>query len=323
MTYEPGQQRKNSWRLILGKFGLGLSLVTISICGLTGVLQSDAAPLTGTVNHAKRVPSATVPSMTTTVQKEAYSNWSGYAVTGGPYTRISATFTVPYLTLAAGCNEETWEWVGIDGARGSPGAEDLIQAGIGESMSDPATGVCTPGTFYIWPWWEVLPAPETPVSGWRGTAVRAGDQVTVTIQRIGGSNWSIRLTDNTSGGSFSTEQTYNGPASSGEWILEAPADSGLWGSGVDGHGTCVLAPYIDRSNGRHGVVFSNLKLAPTNGNEWQEIATVQSGVQVSTPSALSMNGSAVTGFTLSYTGLSASRRQAARPAVSRGPNASR
>jgi hypothetical protein len=268
-----------------------------------------------------------VPSLATTapgapVQKTTYANWSGYAVTKGPYTGLGATFTVPYLTLAARCNEETWEWVGIDGLRGSPGADDLIQAGIGESMSDPVTGVCTPGTFYTWPWWEVWPAPETPVSSWSGRKVNPGDQLTVTIRRVGGSNWSIRLTDVTNGGSFSTEQTYKGPASSGEWIVEAPADPGLWGSGVDGYGTCALAPYIDRSNGQHGVVFSNLKLAPARVNEWQKIATVQSGVQVSTPSALSMNGSAVAGFTVSYTGLSESRRQAAHPAVSRRPVAS-
>lgn len=271
-------------------------------------------------------PSAiTPPSVTTvpggsavpgaSVQQQTYSNWSGYAVTGGPYTGLSATFTVPYLTLGATCKEETWEWVGIDGVRGSPGARDLIQAGIGESMTNPATGVCTPGTFYSWPWWEVLPAPSTIASSWKGTTVRAGDQVTVAIWRAGGANWRIRLTDDTTGGSFSTEQVYKGPATSGEWIVEAPASVPLWGAGVDGYGTCPLAPYVDGSDGQNGVVFSNLKVAPSVVNGWYQIATVQKGAQVSTPSALSMNGSAATGFSVSYTGLSEPRRQAADRSV--------
>lgn len=65
-------------------------------------------------------------------------NWSGYAVTGGPFTSVSGTFTVPYITMAATCEQKVSEWVGIDGF--GPNDSSLIEAGIDESETDPTTG---------------------------------------------------------------------------------------------------------------------------------------------------------------------------------------
>ena len=90
---------------------------------------------------------------------EQTPNWSGYAVTTGRYIEVTGTFTVPYLTSSATCNEENALWAGIDGFNqvSLPFDSDLIQAGISEGMTNPATGRCSPGTFYVWPWWRSCP----------------------------------------------------------------------------------------------------------------------------------------------------------------------
>lgn len=121
----------------------------------------------------------------------AYSpNWSGYALDSGPFSQVTGSFRVPYLTTDATCNEETSEWVGLDGLDNS----SLVQAGVSESMTDPFTGECDPGQFYAWAWWEVLPADATPITSWASgspAVVNAGDWVSVTI----GADGSISLID--------------------------------------------------------------------------------------------------------------------------------
>jgi Peptidase A4 family len=138
------------------------------------------------------------------------------------------------LTSAASCNDMMFEWVGVGGLTDS----DLIQAGIGESPSDPYTGTCATGTFYIWAWWEVLPAYSTPISTME---VTAGDTVTVTLSRVDHTTWDISLLDHTNGQSFSTQQAYDGRGGSADWIVEAPTDQSLCGANADD--ICTLAPY--------------------------------------------------------------------------------
>jgi hypothetical protein len=107
---------------------------------------------------------ATVPPVPTNPVYWTSSNWSGYGVTGGPYTAVTGTFTVPSLSAGDTNSENTSAWVGIDGW----GNQDLVQAGIDEEVD--------PGNSYvdIWPWWEVLPAASTPISS---VSVSAGDSV--------------------------------------------------------------------------------------------------------------------------------------------------
>ena len=281
--------------------------MTIGIGGGATTTTTTAPPTTTTT-----VPptTTTMPATTTTttsaasgVVQETSNNWSGYAVTGGPFTAVSGTFTVPSITTAASCDEHVSEWVGIDGFNATAQQADtsLIQAGIDESETSPFTGQCTPGYFYWWPWWEVLPAPEQVPTNWTGANVNAGDQITVTIEQVSGSTWGIWVRDDTGGGGFSQETPFNGPESSAEWIVEAGTDSGLCGSGV-GSGVCPLAPFTNSNDGQPGVTFNGLGLTGSLSS-WYEITMVQNGVQVSTPSAYFTNTSTgVTGFSVSYTG---------------------
>jgi hypothetical protein len=54
-----------------------------------------------------------------------------------------------------------------------------------------------------------------------GVVVAVGDRVTVTISKVSGSMWSIKLTDGTNGDVFSMDKEYEGQLSSAEWIVEA------------------------------------------------------------------------------------------------------
>ncbi len=261
----------------------------------------------------------TLPSATTTttvassgVQQTTSDNWSGYDVTGGPYTVASGTFTIPYIDNNASCDAHVSEWVGIDGATAAD--TSLIQAGIDESETDPSTGQCTPGEFWLWPFWEVLPAPETKPS-WTGPNVSAGDVIAVTISQTSGSTWAIGLTDETSGGSFSTYASYDGPGDTAEWVVEAGTDLTTCGTVVSSTGVCPLAPYTNTDDQEPGVTWSNLGLTTPTANTWYAVTMVQNGVSVSTPSPYTTNSNNdVTGFTVSYTGNENSQLRA--PALS-------
>jgi hypothetical protein len=201
-------------------------------------------------------PSGTAPSVLS-------SNWSGYVELDGPFTAVTGTFSVPSLSPGTPRSDQMSVWVGIDGGNGD---SSLIQAGFNESP-DPgsATG------FIVQPWWEILPAPETFINS---VEIQAGDHVTVGITQISGTDWGITLTDDTNGESFTTDQTYSGPASTAEWIVEALTVNGQ---------VVTLAPYSPSIN------FSDLGFLGSD-TKLQELLMVQAGNQVSTPSALTANG---------------------------------
>jgi len=200
------------------------------------------------------------------------SNWSGYVAGSGPFAAVSGTFSVTSLNSGDPATDAMSEWVGIDGA--GAGDTSLIQAGI-EEFPDPGD----PSQSSVVPWWEILPADPYAVDI-STVSVSVGDQVTVTIDQLSGTEWSITLTDDTNGQTFTTDQTYTGPGSSAEWIVEAPTNSS--GSIIP------LAPYAPV------VDFSDLRITPVNSTV-QELVMVQAGNQVATPSAL-----APTGFNVAY-----------------------
>ncbi len=186
-------------------------------------------------------------------------NWSGYEAENGPFTYVTGTFTVPTLVNGTPDADALSEWVGIDGVNDT----SLIQAGISERI-DPSN----PNLVLVNPWWEILARPETPIAN---IALAEGNEITVTIGQLSGSDWGITLTNDTNGETFTTDQTYTGPGSSVEWILEAPESS----PGVQ----TTLAPYGP------AVTFSDLRFVGSDTTQI-ELFMVQAGDQVSTPSAL-------------------------------------
>jgi hypothetical protein len=232
------------------------------------------------------------------ITDETSPNWSGYEVDGGPFTSVSGTFTVPSLTTASTCDERLSEWVGVDG--GSNDSGTLIQAGVDESSIDPSTGACNSNEFYIWPWWEILPASSNPDYS---VSVSAGDSVTVTIQQVGSGLWQMSLADNTDGQGFSVQEPFNGSGQTAEWITEAFADN-TCGNGIapapgfPGYAICPIAPY------NPPVTFSGLQLPQSSSATAVDAITMtQDEDTVSTPSGVSgLSDLLANGFTDTYTG---------------------
>ena len=144
------------------------------------------------------VPAAAISSSTS-------SNWSGYAASGGKFTSVTATWTVPNVTATASGADATW--VGVGGLE----SRDLIQAGT-QAMVDR-------GAVTYQAWIEVLPESSRPVP----LSVTAGDSVTVTLTQSGASDWSIAMKNNTTGERYTTTVRYVSSNSSAEWVQEAPS----------------------------------------------------------------------------------------------------
>jgi hypothetical protein len=126
-------------------------------------------------------------------------------VTGGKYTSVTGTWTVPTVTAAIPGADATW--VGIGGID----ASDLIQAGTQATVSG--------GEVAYEAWIEMLPASSRPVS----LSVSAGDSVTVTITQKAAVEWTIQIKNNTTGQAYNTSVKYTSSNSSAEWVQEAPS----------------------------------------------------------------------------------------------------
>ena len=304
---------------------------TTTTSSTTTTTTAPTATTSSTTTTAPTTTTTVAPTTTTTtappptlVQQES-PNWSGYLV-GGTQTQpltatsVTGTFTVPELTYAASCNDAMSVWNGIDGAGGTSGSNYLIQAGVALTTTDPYTGSCTPGQFYITPWWETITpstigsSVETFIETWDdgnptangSTAIVAGNQVTVTIEEVSSGQWNIILTDyNPNTGVTETFDyfdyygsyvSYNGPGTSAEWIVEdtdQPRNPNCtWpGSGLY---LCPMPAY-DPAVSFTGPSFS---YDGTYSQTDQSFMVDQNGNIVSQPSSIGTNGD----FTVSYVG---------------------
>ncbi len=133
------------------------------------------------------------------------SNWSGYSATGGSFTSVTGTWTVP--TVLATISGADATWVGIGGID----SNDLIQAGTQATVSG--------GEVAYEAWIEMLPSSSRPVS----LSVNPGDSVTVTLTQKSAVDWTIAMKNNTTSQRYSTTVTYRSSNSSAEWVQEAPS----------------------------------------------------------------------------------------------------
>lgn len=135
------------------------------------------------------------------------TNWSGYADTGSNFSKATGGWTEPGATCGRGTTYAAF-WVGIDGYSSSSVEQDgtLIE--------------CVHRTAFQYSWWEMYPTNAIQVVG---SSVAAGDSISASVTRSGGS-YTLSLTDSTHpANSFTTTQTCSGCAnSSAEWIAEAP-----------------------------------------------------------------------------------------------------
>jgi Peptidase A4 family len=197
----------------------------------------------------------------------ASSNWSGYARTGA-YTAVTAAWVVPSV---ASSRKPTYssQWVGIDGFNNS----SLIQTGTEADFYN--------GSAHYAAWWEILPAAETVIPS---ITVHPGDHMSASIANVSGTNWTITITDTTTGAASTTAHTYSGPGTSAEWIEEAPSVGGR---------IATLARYSSPDTFDPGTANGgNPGLTVADGG-----VMIQRNAQVSTPSA---PDSDTDGFNMAY-----------------------
>ncbi len=273
-----------AWLLVSGSLPPGLSLQASGAISGTPT-QTGTYPIIVEVTDAAGDTATATVSITVDLGAE---NWSGYAEqdasggTSGPaYTGAGGTFTVPSLNSSDAAGEYLAEWVGVDGYDNA----NLIQAGV-ELNSNGGGGET------IQPWWEILPATETPITT---MSVSAGDRVSVTLRRTAttctitqrhapseaGYDWTIALNDLSHGNdSFTTTQCYAGAGDSAEWIVEAPEV---------GAGVSTLAPFAP------AIGFSSISSSQAY-TSLDDLVIVNNAYQiVATPSPLDANG-----FTVAY-----------------------
>jgi hypothetical protein len=135
--------------------------ITVVLTAISPGVSFAAAEISSNAGHFVAGPFAT----TTLVSS---SNWAGYAALGstGTVTKVSGTWVEPKISCSSGKTTDVATWVGIDGYS----SNDLVQTG--------ASGDCNAGSSSYYAWWEVLPSPETTISGF---TVHSGDKITATV----------------------------------------------------------------------------------------------------------------------------------------------
>src|SRR6266851_2661423 len=167
----------------------------------------DAAQAGGRPNpNASSPPPQTQPFPFPDNQDTSH-NWSGYAATGGSFTSVTGTWSVPQFSSDGSFGIDA-AWVGIGGVR----SRDLIQAGTQQTVSGS-------GSTQYEAWVEMLPRASRPVR----LRVHAGDSVTVSIAEQSTDQWLIEFTNNTTGQTYQQTQQYTSSHSSAEWVEEAPS----------------------------------------------------------------------------------------------------
>lgn len=139
---------------------------------------------------------------------ETSRNWSGYVATGGTFTSITGTWTVPQPSSSDHMAADA-AWVGIGGVS----SHDLIQSGTEDVVDN--HGRITFSAFY-----ELLPADAQLIP----VEVNGGDSITVSISETSTNQWQIAFKDNTSGQDFTTSVSYSSSYSSADWIEEVPSE---------------------------------------------------------------------------------------------------
>jgi peptidase A4-like protein len=174
----------------------------------TGVwkISADVQPTTQIITPRTGTGTAPTQPGTPASVTSSSSNWSGYAASGGTFTSVTATWTVPTVSATSSGADATW--VGIGGLT----SNDLLQAGT-QAMVDGS------GTVEYSSWIEMLPQSSRTVP----LSVSAGDSVTVTITQQSGNDWLIAMKNNTTNGSYNVTVQYASSNSSAEWVQEAPS----------------------------------------------------------------------------------------------------
>jgi len=268
---------------------------TVTLSDIPSVQTSDTDKLSGTTTTPNTadtpavIPNSTVtpgsssevPTLKPTNNSNSTAsyqstNWAGYVSTGGNFTTISGTWIASTPTPTSTTVESAdGTWIGIGGITTS----DLIQIGTQNTISP--SGVITTSAFY-----ELLPAHAI---GIPSVAVRPGDTISASIAQTSTNEWTLSLSNVSTGRSFSTSLSYVSSLSSAEWIQENPSYAGGGLVLLDNFGTVVFSNATTTVNG------TTMSAAASNASPITLIGQGGAAGHTGVPSAI--NGSS---FTVQY-----------------------
>src|SRR5438270_8554254 len=149
-------------------------LLVLAFALALGVVVSSPAAGGSAVNLLRHGPNHKITDSTS-------SNWSGYAVTGGRYTSVSASWTEPTATCSGTAYSSFW--VGLDGDT----SNTVEQTGTDAD--------CSGSTPQYYAWYEMYP--KFPVN--LGFTVRPGDHLSASVTTNGSGSFTLTISDSTQG----------------------------------------------------------------------------------------------------------------------------
>jgi hypothetical protein len=163
-------------------------------------------PGSGIPGSGSGFPGGTQPRIPS---QDVSQNWSGYAATGGNYTSVSGSWTVPQFAPNSSAGADA-TWVGIGGVN----TRDLIQAGTQQTVSGS-------GATQYQAWVETLPQASHPVP----LTINPGDSISISIVQSpqAQDQWQVSYKNDTTGQTYQVTENYTSSLSSAEWIEEAPS----------------------------------------------------------------------------------------------------
>jgi len=179
----------------------GAVLCVVVLTGTSAWASPDGARAVG----RSRAIDQTIGGTATTAKSH---NWAGYAVWGKGVTFHSAvgSWTEPAASCPSNAVQGASFWVGIDGYLKN--SRTVEQIGTDSDCSGGAT---------YFAWWEMYPGPVNPIPD----PVSPGDSMTADVSAVG-TSFTLTLSDNSQGWSFTTTQSSSVQESSAEWIAESP-----------------------------------------------------------------------------------------------------
>lgn len=171
----------------------------VGVLAIAAALSATAGGGTPSIKHG---PNHRITRSTST-------NWSGYAVTGGRYTSVSASWRQP----AATCSGTAYSsfWVGLDGDT----SNTVEQTGTDAD--------CSGSTPRYYAWYEMYP--KYPVN--YSNPVSPGDTLTASVTTNGSGSFTLTISDTSKGWTrTTTARLKSAKLASAEVIAEAPSSSG-------------------------------------------------------------------------------------------------
>jgi hypothetical protein len=198
-------------------------------------------------------------------------SWAGYIIAKDSNPKfeanaVNASWIVPQVNASAGDGYSS-TWIGIGGQLD----KNLIQVGTEHDVVN-GQGIYTA-------WYELLPSFAVQLTS---ITVSAGDMMIASINLVHSdtNQWSIQISDATTGQTFSRNVVYNSTRSSGEWIMERPTINNQISTLADFGNITFTDCYVNVNNVTGPIAkfpFSKIQLVNSQNAELSSVSALTAG----------------------------------------------